>query len=108
MADSEKMIEKYKAQGYSDYQLEEIRLGLENRVDVSVYAKVLYSWEQMREIRIGMQNKIDISKYKSMVHSATDMRKIRKSMEQEQIDAEAEYELERKQHDHGIDRISAA
>ena len=93
---------------YSWMQMREIRLGLENRVDVSVYAKVLYSWEQMREIRIGMQNKIDISKYKSMVHSAADMRKIRKSMEQEQIDAEAEYELERKQHDHGIDRISAA
>lgn len=41
----------------------EIRKGLENGVDVSIYAKPEFNWQQMREIREGLEAGIDVSSY---------------------------------------------
>ena len=38
------------------YQMEEIRLGLEKNLDVSVYAKPEYTHDQMEIIRLGLEN----------------------------------------------------
>lgn len=59
------------------HQMREIRRGLESRVDVSVYAKPLYQPRQMHEIRKGLEAGIDVSKYSSMINSASDMKTIR-------------------------------
>ena len=41
----------------------EIRLGLEENLDVSVYAKTEFDWCQMREIRLGLEFDLDVSVY---------------------------------------------
>lgn len=41
----------------------EIRKGLENSIDVSIYAKPEFNWRQMREIREGLEAGIDVSSY---------------------------------------------
>ena len=41
----------------------EIRKGLENGIDVSIYAKPEFNWRQMREIREGLETGIDVSSY---------------------------------------------
>ena len=41
----------------------EIRKGLENSIDVSIYAKPEFNWRQMREIREGLEAGVDVSSY---------------------------------------------
>lgn len=41
----------------------EIRKGLYNGIDVSIYAKPEFEWQQMREIREGLEVGIDVSSY---------------------------------------------
>lgn len=41
---------------FSNYQMEVIRLGLEKNLDVSVYAKPEYTHVQMEVIRLGLKN----------------------------------------------------
>lgn len=55
--------------------MREIRIGLENRVDVSQYKNHLYSAEQMKEIRLGLEEGLDVSYYKSPIFAARDMQK---------------------------------
>ena len=39
---------------YNEHQMDEIRLGLEEDLDVSIYAKPEFDWEQMRKIRLKL------------------------------------------------------
>lgn len=57
--------------------MQEIRLGLEKKLDILVYANYLFSYYQMREIRLGLEAGLDVSSYCSLVFSATDMREKR-------------------------------
>jgi len=41
----------------------EILIGLENNLDISIYAKSEFDWLQMREIRWGLEDKLDVSWY---------------------------------------------
>ena len=59
-------------------QQEEILKGLENNLDVSVYAKPEFDWEQMFEIREGL----DVSIYAKTDFSDYQMDEIRKGLEQ--------------------------
>ena len=43
--------------------MEQIMLGLEANLDVSVYAKTYFDEEQMEEIRLGLFSNIDVSLY---------------------------------------------
>lgn len=70
-------VSLYADHEFNWHQMREIRRGLENRVDVSVYAKPLYQPRQMHEIRKGLEAGIDVSKYSSMINSAMDMKTIR-------------------------------
>ena len=58
-------------------KLEQIRLGLENNVDVSIYAKPEYTWEQMNEIRYGLVINVDILFYAKKEFSCQKMQQIR-------------------------------
>ena len=55
-----------KTEEFKDFnreQKEEIRTGLLNGLDVSIYAKKEYNWKQMRAIRQGLEDNLDVSVY---------------------------------------------
>ena len=49
-------MKRYEEQGFDDWQLYEIRKGLEEGVDVSKYTDPKFSDEEMAEIRKGLAN----------------------------------------------------
>ena len=72
----------YADERYGWKQMRELRLGLEHQIDVRPYAKPLYRADQMREIRLGLESNLDVSLYSSMVHPAQEMRIMRKWLEE--------------------------
>lgn len=61
----------------TEYQLNEIRLGLMHCVDVNKYLYHEYNGEQMKQIRLGLEQKVDVSKYSMTGFSSTQMEQIR-------------------------------
>ena len=47
----------YAKEDFNWLQMEEIRLGLEENLDVSIYAKKEFVWFQMKEIREKLEHK---------------------------------------------------
>lgn len=43
--------------------MEIIRVGLEDKVDVSIYTKSEFKAEQMNQIRLGLKHGIDVTPY---------------------------------------------
>ena len=58
----------------------EIRKGLYNGIDVSIYAKPEFKWQQMREIREGLEAGIDVSSYADPTIPWTQMSDMRKQL----------------------------
>ena len=58
-------------------QQQVIIVGLEEKIDVSIYAKKEYNWEQMNEIRFGLLNNVNVLEYANSKYSWQEMRKIR-------------------------------
>ena len=58
----------------SKQQIEEIRMGLEENVDVSLYAKKDFSDRKMREIRLGLKNNVDVTHYLNPAFTWNQMR----------------------------------
>ncbi len=56
-------VEKYRRLSFHVNQLEQIRLGLEHGVDISVYLDPQKSWLEMEAIRISMETGFDMQKY---------------------------------------------
>ena len=54
------LIDKY---FFNESKKEEIRLGIENGIDVSIYAKPEFNEYQMFNIRYGLENNLDVSLY---------------------------------------------
>ena len=48
---------------FNEKQQKQILLGIENKVNVSIYAKPEYSWIQMEKIREGLEDNLDVSLY---------------------------------------------
>ena len=61
-------------------QQEEIKLGIENNVDIFIYAKKEFDRDQMREIRFGLVERVDISIYANSCFDAEQMWFIRRGM----------------------------
>ncbi len=57
--------------------MEQIRLGLEKSLDVSIYAKTDFDSNQMLEIKLGLEDNLDVSIYTKPELSWRNMRKIR-------------------------------
>ena len=57
--------------------MEEIRRGLEMKLDVSIYADPYYNWKQMIQIRHGLMCNLDVSKYSDPTYSWDKMNTIR-------------------------------
>lgn len=60
---------------FNGFQMNEIRIGMESGLDVSVYMDPEYTNEQMKQIRYGMDHNIDVSRYADPSISASDMEK---------------------------------
>ena len=71
--------EEYKY--FNKEQKEEIRLGLEKNLDVSVYAKLEYNWKQMYLIREGLENNLDVSIYAKEEFTFSQMEQIKYGLE---------------------------
>jgi len=54
-------------------QQEEIKLGIENNVDIFIYAKKEFDRDQMREIRFGLVERVDVSVYAKSCFDAEQM-----------------------------------
>lgn len=55
--------------------MEEIRLGLMNDLDVTLYANQEYDWEQMKEIRLGLKDNLDVLAYARPEYNIYQMKK---------------------------------
>lgn len=55
---------------FNKLQLIQIKLGIENGIDITIFANPYYSHTQMRQIRWGLENDIDVSKYSKYKYSA--------------------------------------
>ncbi|MDD6069785.1 MAG: FapA family protein, partial [Clostridiales bacterium] len=71
------LLSDFVNQGFCEPQVQEIALGLEEKLPINVYAKQCYNWMQMREIRLGLAEQLDINYYANPLFSANQMREIR-------------------------------
>ncbi|MCR4902447.1 MAG: FapA family protein [Butyrivibrio sp.] len=71
----------YASTSYTWKQMRELRLGMEKQVDVSFYTNPKYHANQMKEIRLGLESNVDVKEYCSLMYTAIEMRKMRVWME---------------------------
>ena len=70
---------------FNKEQQEEIRLGLEKNIDVSIYAKPdFYAW-QMKQIRLGLEEKLNVSSYAKKIFTAEKMLNERLKLKESEI-----------------------
>ena len=62
-------------------QKEQIILGLNNNVDVFIYAKPDFKWDQMLQIRRGLEDNLNISLYANLDYNEYQMNEIRVGLE---------------------------
>lgn len=55
--------------------MKQIRLGLEENLYVSIYAKIEFDSWQMREIGLGLRANLDVSKYTNPKYTWEEMKK---------------------------------
>lgn len=58
-------VKYYAKREFLSIQMREIRLGLEKELPVKIYASPKYDWFQMEQIRLGLEEGVDISVYAS-------------------------------------------
>ena len=71
------------AKQFDELQIIEIKKGIRNNLDVSVYANPIFDNEQMYEIRDGLQDNLAISLYAKPDLTWKQMRDIKKFLLQE-------------------------
>ena len=67
---------------FNEKQQKQILLGIEKKVNVSIYAKPEYSWKQMHQIREGLEAKLDVSEYAKPKYSGQKMEEIRNQLQE--------------------------
>lgn len=70
---------------FDKHQQRVLILGLEQNLDVSIYAKKEFEWEQMEEIREGLENNLDVSIYANSKFDFLQMSQIRLGLEKKLI-----------------------
>lgn len=73
-------VAQYAQPCYNWMQMRQIRMGLLENLDTSIYENPLYSAEQMHEIRLGLLDHLDVSAYAKLIFTATDMKTRRKNL----------------------------
>ena len=74
-------IMPYVNEGYSLFQLIEIKEGLEANLDITYYANINFNWQQMREIRWGIEADLDVPIYAKKCFDWQQMEQIRLGLE---------------------------
>lgn len=80
----EKLKEINKDNLFRANQMEEIRRGLQENLDVSIYAKPEFNFVQMQEIRFGLEDNLDISIYAKPEFHWEQMWEIRRGLEKKE------------------------
>lgn len=62
---------------YQKAQDQEIKLGIEQGLDVSLYANPEYNWLQMEQIRLGLKDKVEAALYADPAYNYETMRQVR-------------------------------
>ena len=75
-------IEPYEDKGFFALQMKEIRLGLMNEVPVELYARKDFDWFQMEEIRLGLEDKLNVRLYAYPKVPFDTMRQIRLALKE--------------------------
>ena len=83
--DSKVEVSVYFDTRFIGMQMRQIRLGLQDNLPVAVYTNAMYDWLQMEEIRKGLKRNLNVRKYASPQIPFDKMREIRKGLE-EKID----------------------
>ena len=73
-------IDKYRQLGFRGNKLQQIKMGLEEGLDVSIYAKPEYNEWQMEQIRLGLKDHIDVGVYSFITIPADEMQHIREKL----------------------------
>ena len=71
---------------FTPFQKNEIKKGLESKVNVSLYANRKYTDFQMKEIRLGLKDNIDVSVYVKEIYNSKQMKTIRKYLLEDKVD----------------------
>lgn len=74
-------VSLYAKKEFMAIQMRQIRIGLEQGLDVSFYADAAYDWFQMEEIRIGLEKSLKIEAYASPDIPYDKMRQIREGIQ---------------------------
>ena len=75
-----KIIDEYKAKGYEPLQLYQITLAIENGLtkdQIDIIANINFNWMQMEQIRLGIEQGMDVSVYAHENIPADEMEHIR-------------------------------
>lgn len=68
---------------FDEDQKEEIILGANKGLDVSIYAKPEFAWAQMNEIRLGLEGGLNVNRYAKPVFNWQEMHSIRRQLQNE-------------------------
>ena len=74
-------ISIYAKPEFDEFQMTQLRLGLEKNLDVSIYAKLEYNGAQIEQIRLGLEKDLDISLYDKKEYEHIQMKEIRLGLE---------------------------
>ena len=85
--DIDNLMKSGKFKDFNEEQISQIYFGLNNNIDVSVYANSKFDWRQMQEIREGLENNLDVSIYAKKEYNSYQMKRIRKVLEKNRIKA---------------------
>lgn len=75
-------VSLYSRSDFNWLQMEQIRMGLKDKVDVSVYADPLYSFETMKQIRLAMYSDCDLTPYLKRGFADDELEQIRLALEE--------------------------
>ena len=66
-------VSEYADLKYTWRKMREIRLGMEENLDIKVYQDPIFSYWQMKEIRLGLKDGLDVSCYTNLMYTANSL-----------------------------------
>ena len=73
-------MEKYRSEGYNAMQIYQIQDGMDKEVDYKKYENIQFTWAQMEQIKLGLMDDLDVSIYALPNVPAEEMSHIREKM----------------------------
>ena len=85
--DVDNLMKSGKFKDFNEEQISQIYFGLNNNIDVSIFAKEDFSFSQMEQIKYGLEDNLDVSIYAKKEYNSYQMKRIRKVLEKNRIKA---------------------